>query len=155
MENNEVRCPKCNSNQITAGKKGFSLAKSAGGILLTGGIGALAGLHGSGNVEAICISCGAKWNPVKRYEEEKFNEAVRVKNHEKLWKNNFFKAFENGNMDLANEIIKRERPTLIANSELKDVYDSLKKYESMDEQNGLILKVIGFMLIAFLLYKCS
>lgn len=34
MENSEVRCPKYNSNQITAGKKGFSLGKAAGGILL-------------------------------------------------------------------------------------------------------------------------
>ena len=34
----EIRCPKCNPNQLTANKKGFSGKKAVVGGLLTGGI---------------------------------------------------------------------------------------------------------------------
>jgi DNA-directed RNA polymerase subunit RPC12/RpoP len=59
----EVRCPKCNSNQITANKKGFSGKKAVGGVLLTGGIGLLAGTLGSNNVVITCLACGKKFKP--------------------------------------------------------------------------------------------
>lgn len=57
----EVRCPKCNSNQLTANKKGFSGAKAVGGALLTGGIGLLAGTIGSSKVIITCLACGHKF----------------------------------------------------------------------------------------------
>ena len=40
---NEIRCPKCGSNQLHADKKGFSGKKAVAGAALTGGIGLLAG----------------------------------------------------------------------------------------------------------------
>jgi predicted RNA-binding Zn-ribbon protein involved in translation (DUF1610 family) len=64
MENNqEILCPKCGSNQLTTSQKGFSAGKAVGGALLFGGVGALAGLHGSKNVEITCLSCGKKFKP--------------------------------------------------------------------------------------------
>lgn len=59
----EVRCPKCNSNQLTANKKGFSGAKAVGGAILTGGIGLLAGTLGSNKVVITCLACGHKFKP--------------------------------------------------------------------------------------------
>lgn len=59
----EVRCPKCNSNQLTANKKGFSGTKAVGGALLTGGIGLLAGTLGSNKVVITCLACGHKFKP--------------------------------------------------------------------------------------------
>jgi hypothetical protein len=45
--NIELHCPKCGSNQITSDKKGFSGKKAVARVLLTGGIGVLAGTMGS------------------------------------------------------------------------------------------------------------
>lgn len=58
-----VKCPKCGSTQITAGKHGFSAGKAVGGALLTGGIGLLAGMHGSKKIEITCLNCGNKFKP--------------------------------------------------------------------------------------------
>lgn len=65
MPNDEekVRCPKCNSDQITANKKGFGIGKAIGGALLTGGIGLLAGGIGSGKIIITCLNCGNKFKP--------------------------------------------------------------------------------------------
>jgi len=62
-ENTEIRCPNCNSNQLTANKKGFSGKKAVGGALLTGGIGLLAGTLGSNKVIITCLACGHKFKP--------------------------------------------------------------------------------------------
>ncbi len=64
MENNqEILCPKCGSNQLTTSQKGFSAGKAVTGAVLLGGVGALAGLHGSKNVVITCLSCGKKFKP--------------------------------------------------------------------------------------------
>lgn len=55
-------CPRCHSNQVTAGKKGFGLGKAAIGGILLGPVGLLAGFIGSKNVEFLCLSCKERWN---------------------------------------------------------------------------------------------
>ena len=62
-QQNEIRCPKCNSNQLTANKKGFSGKKAVVGGLLTGGIGLLAGTIGSNKVIITCLACGNEFKP--------------------------------------------------------------------------------------------
>lgn len=54
---NNIQCPKCGSEQINANKKGYSVGKAAAGVILTGGIGLIAGAHGSGNVKITCLAC--------------------------------------------------------------------------------------------------
>lgn len=54
----DIHCPKCNSTQWTANKKGFSGKKAVAGAILTGGIGLLAGTIGSGKVVMTCLACG-------------------------------------------------------------------------------------------------
>jgi predicted RNA-binding Zn-ribbon protein involved in translation (DUF1610 family) len=61
--NIELQCPKCGSNQITSDKKGFSGKKAVAGVLLTGGIGVLAGTIGSNKVIITCMSCGNAFKP--------------------------------------------------------------------------------------------
>jgi hypothetical protein len=63
METPEIHCPKCNSTQISANKKGFSGTKAVGGALLTGGIGLMAGTIGSNKVVITCLNCGNKFKP--------------------------------------------------------------------------------------------
>ena len=60
---NQIKCPKCNSEQITANKKGFSAGKAVAGALLTGGIGIVAGAIGKDKVIITCLSCGNQWAP--------------------------------------------------------------------------------------------
>lgn len=57
-----MACPRCRSNQVTAGKKGFGIGKAAIGGILLGPVGLLAGFIGSKNMEFVCISCKERWN---------------------------------------------------------------------------------------------
>ena len=56
-------CPKCESSQITANKKGFSGTKAVAGAILTGGIGLLAGTLGSNKIILTCLACGHRFRP--------------------------------------------------------------------------------------------
>ncbi|MDP4159921.1 MAG: TerD family protein [Bacillota bacterium] len=57
-----MACPRCHSNQVTAGKKGFGLGKALVGGVLLGPVGILAGFIGSKNMEFACLSCKERWN---------------------------------------------------------------------------------------------
>ena len=58
---NEVKCPRCSSTQISANKKGYSVGKAAAGVVLTGGIGLVAGGIGAKKVQITCLKCGKQW----------------------------------------------------------------------------------------------
>ena len=65
-QNQVPTCPNCQSTNIQIigqHKKGFSVGKAAGGAILFGGVGALAGLAGkkTKKVDAICMNCGRKF----------------------------------------------------------------------------------------------
>lgn len=59
----ELRCPKCNSSQLTNNKKGFGLGQAAAGAILLGPIGLLGGFMGSNKVVVTCLKCGHSWQP--------------------------------------------------------------------------------------------
>ncbi len=61
--NDQIICPKCGSTQIHADKKGYSVGKAAAGVVLTGGIGLVAGTIGSNKIKITCLKCGHKFNP--------------------------------------------------------------------------------------------
>lgn len=63
MEEDKVHCPECNSTQITADKKGYHAGKAIAGVILTGGVGLLAGFHGSKKLVLYCMACGHKFKP--------------------------------------------------------------------------------------------
>jgi len=60
-EQKQILCPKCGSNQITAHKKGYSVAKGAAGLLIPGGL--LWGFAGSRKIKITCLGCGHKFKP--------------------------------------------------------------------------------------------
>lgn len=64
---NQLRCPKCNSTQLTTNKKGFSGKKAVAGAVLTGGIGLLAGTLGSNKIIITCLNCGKQFKPGEDY----------------------------------------------------------------------------------------
>jgi tellurium resistance protein TerD len=59
----QVRCPKCQSAQISANNKGFGVGKAIVGGLLLGSIGLLGGFVGSSKVRITCLKCGHTWEP--------------------------------------------------------------------------------------------
>ncbi len=59
----KVKCPKCGSEQIIGGTKGFGVGKAAAGGLLLGPVGLLGGLLGSKKVKVSCLKCGKTWAP--------------------------------------------------------------------------------------------
>ena len=69
MENN-LNCPKCNSENLSVDKKGFSGKKAVVGAIVTGGIGILAGTIGSNKIMITCLNCGLKYK-AKDYLAEK------------------------------------------------------------------------------------
>ncbi len=75
----KIKCPKCGSEQITAGKKGFSGKKAVVGAVVTGGIGLLAGTIGSNDVILYCMKCGNKFKP---NEAQSSNDAPLTKAEE-------------------------------------------------------------------------
>ena len=60
MENN-LKCPKCNSENLSANKKGFSVKNAVVGAIATGGIGIVAGTIGSNKIMITCLNCGIKY----------------------------------------------------------------------------------------------
>ncbi len=58
-----VTCPRCGSGQLTVQRKGFGWGKALIGGALTGGIGLIAGFHGSSKVLITCLKCGNQFYP--------------------------------------------------------------------------------------------
>jgi tellurium resistance protein TerD len=59
----EIRCPKCHSNQIAAGQQGFGIGKAAVGLVALGPLGLAGGFINKNKVELLCMSCGNRWKP--------------------------------------------------------------------------------------------
>jgi tellurium resistance protein TerD len=59
--NEEIKCPKCASTQLSANTKGFGLGKAAVGGVLLGPVGLLGGFVGSKKVKITCLRCGHDW----------------------------------------------------------------------------------------------
>jgi DNA-directed RNA polymerase subunit RPC12/RpoP len=66
-----LKCPKCNSTQLTSNAKGFSGGKALVGAALVGGVGLLAGTIGSGNTMITCLKCGLKFKAGDYYKEKR------------------------------------------------------------------------------------
>jgi hypothetical protein len=61
-DNDSVKCPNCSSKELSVNKKGYGLGKAAAGLILTGGIGLMAGLVGKNKLYGGCHICGHTWN---------------------------------------------------------------------------------------------
>jgi len=83
----KIMCPKCSSTQLSADKKGFSGVKAVGGAILTGGIGLLAGTHGSNDVIITCLVCGHGFKPGedKVAQKKKFDQEMKTMGDPMFW----------------------------------------------------------------------
>ena len=78
-EKEKIKCPKCKSIDIIHGKKGFSGRKAVAGVILTGGIGILAGTIGSNKIMFSCLSCGNNFKFGEDYKS--INEKKKQSKH--------------------------------------------------------------------------
>lgn len=103
----QIKCPKCGSEQITANKKGYSVGKAAAGVVLTGGIGLIAGAHGSGKIIVSCLKCGEQWNPKKEADHAKSIDQQRAAIATKSlndWKKQFMHLYDSGRVNEAEDM---------------------------------------------------
>ena len=56
-----ISCPKCGCDQITANQQGFGAGKAIAGVVVTGGVGLLAGFYNYRKVWITCLKCGHRW----------------------------------------------------------------------------------------------
>lgn len=69
-----IKCPKCQSEQITSHKKGFGIGKAIIGALTFGGVGVLAGSINQNKVLNHCMNCGYKWKPSLNDDSKTLNQ---------------------------------------------------------------------------------
>ncbi|WP_159467781.1 hypothetical protein [Dyadobacter sp. 3J3] len=139
-----IKCPKCSSTQISSQQKGYSTGKAAAGVILTGGVGLLAGLHGSSDINVFCLNCGNKWNPKTYFQQKERERTQAAAVYKEKWKNNFYRLYESGNMDEATEILKIQRGAMLNEIGVDKIYSKLKSEDNF----GLVLKIILFSLMA-------
>lgn len=60
-----VKCPKCSSDQISGGTRGFGAGKAAAGLVVAGPVGLAAGAIGKNKAMNSCMACGHQWSPEK------------------------------------------------------------------------------------------
>lgn len=149
---NSIHCPKCRSDQFTAQKRGFSGGKAATGIILTGGIGALAGLHGSDKIDLHCLSCGHKWDPVKQSQADKIKRVRREDANTERWKKRFYKAYETGDREQAEAIVSKHLSKLLRRQGLDAAYKSLKR---LDRTTGIIQAIFLVLFVGIMLWIIS
>lgn len=66
-DNDKIRCPKCNSSQITnTSSRGFSKGKAVAGGVLLGPLGVAVGVTGPKKIKVVCMACGHSWDPSQR-----------------------------------------------------------------------------------------
>ncbi|AZB44857.1 tellurium resistance protein TerD [Bacillus sp. FJAT-42376] len=61
--NRTTACPRCHSQNVGAGKKGFGIGKAALGGLVLGPVGLLGGFIGGSKIQFTCHQCAYKWSP--------------------------------------------------------------------------------------------
>ncbi|MDD6485268.1 MAG: zinc ribbon domain-containing protein [Clostridiales bacterium] len=57
----QAKCPRCGSTSLSGGKQGFGVGKAVAGVVLFGGVGALAGGIGANKTVVTCMNCGYKF----------------------------------------------------------------------------------------------
>lgn len=141
----QIHCPRCQSTQITAQKHGFSAGKAVAGAVIAGGIGALAGLHGSSDIDITCLNCGYTWNPKKLQEEKQQQQYADLKK----WKQALYDAYDDRDFTKA-ESIYLSRYSY--NSRMPDIHGVYKFYKKGDSQLTIISVVITVIIISVVIW---
>ena len=155
---NQVKCPKCGSEQISANKKGYSVGKAAAGVVLTGGIGLVAGAIGSGDIKITCLLCGHSWNPKTLKKQKDRNNLAMLQNSNAeflIWKQEFYKIYDSGDFEKAKEHFLQKR---VFNNVIQDVhqaYISMKKQGKSDQKFRIGCVLFAVIIFTLIIYWAS
>lgn len=157
----EVKCPKCGSNQITATKKGFSGKKAVAGAIVTGGIGLLAGTIGSNKVKITCLACGNEFAPgegIKPGEKTQSEKHAATKaelnemRERNRMNNEFIRQYKSGNGTAAFEELKIADPWAGRYSDAEHAY---KKITTAKRQANILIFAILGIIVAVVYWLAS
>jgi ribosomal protein S27E len=157
MSTASVSCPKCGSTQITAQKRGFSGGKAVAGAVLTGGVGLLAGLHGSSNIDITCLACGKQWNPKKSTEQKQRQqsmEAAKSLEDYRKWKAKFYYLVEQGRTEEAADLYRGRFPSHIEQDPIAN-YEKLKSNEKEDQKFRAILVAVLLLVLVLIIWAVA
>jgi len=148
----EVKCPKCNSTQLTANKKGFSAGKAVAGAVITGGIGLLAGTIGQNDVIITCLACGHQWEPKSLAKQKRQEELNKNYTDLKQWKQDWYNAYEAKKYERAEEIFLLKQ---VFGGNRKDIHEAYKFHKKADNQLTLfaVIFIVVLMLVVYLVTK--
>ncbi|MEJ7829768.1 MAG: hypothetical protein WKF91_16280 [Segetibacter sp.] len=107
--------------------------------MITGGVGLLAGFHGSGTVEGFCLSCSHKWDVKKLVEQRNREESIRRIQEHGEWKKEFYLAYNDGHFDLASQIYISKFPF---DKETPDVHAGFKRQKKIEREMKILVGVI-------------
>jgi hypothetical protein len=151
----EMKCPKCRSTNIHITEKGVSLAKTVGGLVVAGPVGALAGLHGKNNLRATCLACGKIFYPVtllKEAEQAKARESYREATKEIEWRRSFLYNYETSRIEEATEILRVNWPVMLEAKGVDETYRQMKRVDNENKKFILILIIVLLAAFTFLVY---
>ena len=69
-----ICCPKCHSRELYVEQKGFSGGTALAGAVLAGGIGLLAGMIGSKEIQITCLKCENKFKTSEAFISKEEND---------------------------------------------------------------------------------
>jgi tellurium resistance protein TerD len=78
MSQDNLKCSKCNSNNIHVDKQGFSVGKAALGCVLLGPLGLVGGVIGGQKIIFTCLNCGYKWQLQQKIENTSYKSFWQV-----------------------------------------------------------------------------
>lgn len=144
----KILCPKCGSDQITAQKKGFSPVKAVAGGLLLGGVGLLAGAHGSGKIDVTCMACGKTWNP-KALAESKQRANIQISsNNQDKWRAKYYQVYESGDMIEASRMLRAKYGTGSVEGKIQDPHIVYKHFKSVARENAIVMITMMSIIVA-------
>jgi len=119
----KIKCPKCDSEQISSDQKGFGVGKALGGAVLFGGVGLLGGLIGSKKVMLACLKCGNRWEAGTQTNSLKFISPKEQQNFEMARK--IIQERINTNQNVKNQNVESQQSysdveEIVKFSELRD-----------------------------------
>ncbi len=164
-DDDNLYCPKCHSKNLHTQQKGFSGKKALAGVVLTGGIGILAGTIGSKNIEISCLNCGNKFKAsealkrsdiarIQRINKKNSREDTLVFSADK----DISKLIKSGDKTAATELYKERKGVSSeeANKYINQLANAIKGREKRKNEENLTIGCAIFIVIVILaiMFSC-
>jgi len=142
VEQKNISCPNCGSEQITITKKTLRGKRGVAGAIAVRAAVALSGRLKSDELLAVCSSCNTSWEPDILYK-------IEQKRIYETWKASIFHHYDNGNFDEAARIFLTKRQF---SSKWPDIHSVCYGKKNIDRLRSVI-KVGMSIIILIIIYS--